>query len=145
MIRPSFKPTVGFAVDKDKIVFMSYFLKDPKKPDSKIEIRPTTTEVSQDFCQAFRSLMDNITNSARVSNRGANTLDGTTYSIITGFLPTHMVSTKDSGDPTKKAVLELVQKICDAARNNDASAVNAQLQETKRLEAIYKELCEKAK
>lgn len=136
IIEPSFKPVVGFAVDEDKLVFMSSSMKKNKKPNSKIIISSSTVKVSQEWCQSLRGLMDNIVNSAKVSNSGSNTLDGTSYYVITGPMPTHMVSSKNTSEP----VVVLLQKICDAAKNNDEAAIGALLLEIKRLSAVYQEL-----
>lgn len=140
IIKPSFKPVVGFAVDEDKLVFMSSSMKNPKNPNSKIIISSSTTKVSPEWCQALRELMENIINSAKVSDRGFNILDGTSYYVIAGPMPTHMVSSGGTGEASRKAATELFQKICDAAKNNDDVAICAQLQEIKRLSAVYQEL-----
>ena len=53
IIRPTLKPTRGFAVEKDKVVYMDY---------NKLESGPlniSATEISEDVCMALRSLMDN--------------------------------------------------------------------------------------
>ena len=140
IIEPSSKPTVGFAVDEDKLVFMSSSTKNPKKPNSKIIISSSTTKVSPEWCEALRDLMDNVVVSARVSNNGSNALDGTTYYVIAGPMPTHMVSSGSTGEASRKAATELFQKIGDAAKNNDEAAIGALLHEIKRLNAVYQEL-----
>lgn len=140
IIKPSFKPVAGFAVDEDKLVFMSSSMKNPKKPSSKIIISSSTTKVPKDLCQSLRGLMDNIINSAKVSDRGSNILDGTSYYVIAGPMPTHMVSSNLTGDVTRKTAIELLQRICDAAKANDDAAIADQLQEIKRLSAVYQEL-----
>ncbi len=137
LIKPSFAPTCGFAVDKDKIVYMNITKYKLKKMKVWYKVESSTVVVPQEICSATRSMMDNIVNSAVVSTDGRRILDGTTFSVIVGRHPTHMVSSKETGDVIRKAAIELLQSICDAAKNNNVSVINAQLQEIKRLESIY--------
>ena len=140
IIRPSFSPTCGFAVEKDKLVYMGIVKSDLKKSSIKFDVNASDTDVSQEFAEAMRSLMDNIVYSASVSDRMYTTLDGTTYDILTGPFPTHMVKSEGGGNNDEGAVCHLLEKLCEAAKNNDSQAINAQLSETKRLDAIYRAL-----
>ena len=140
IIAPSFSPTCGFAVGKEKLIYMEMAKHNLQKPNGKYKVTSLATEVQPELCKALRSLMDNIVNSARVSTNSLRTLDGITYNIIVGNHPTHMVSSNITNNKTKGAVLELLQKLCDAAKNNDADIIKAQLPEIQRLDSIYYEL-----
>jgi hypothetical protein len=51
-----------------------------------------------------------------------------------------MVKSKGGGNNDEGAVCHLLEKLCEAAKNNDSQAINTQLSETKRLDAIYRAL-----
>ncbi|MBO7068640.1 MAG: hypothetical protein J6W52_08185 [Bacteroidaceae bacterium] len=138
IIRPSFSLTCGFAVENNKLIYLGIGKTTSKKPFAKMEA--SATEVQQDLCQAMRSLMDNIVNSARVTDRPSNRMDGTTYNILTGPFPTHMVKSYGGGDDAEGDVCKLLEKLSEAAKNHDAAAINAQLPEIQRLNIIYSAL-----
>ena len=135
IIRPTLKPTRGFAVEKDKVVYMDY---------NKLESGPlniSATEISEDVCMALRSLMDNIVESAKLTYDGPKVLDGTTYSIIDGHFPCYMVKSHGgSRNNEEGAACRLLEKLSEAAKQKDAATINAQLEEIKRLDAFYSAL-----
>ena len=126
IIRPSFEPTRGFAVEKDKVIYMDY-----AKSKSALSMNVSETEASEEVCKALKSLMDNIMESAKFTLEPPKILDGTSYDIIDGGFPCYMV-TSHGGD-----VCKLLEKLSEAAKQKDTSAINAQLEEIKRLNAIY--------
>ena len=135
IIRPSFAHTRGFAVEKDKVVYMDYTLTDEI-------MNVSATEASEDVCKALRSLMDNIVESARLTHDLDGTLDGTFYYIIVGpWPPTHMVKSHGgSRNNEEGAACRLLEKLSEAAKQKDAATINAQLEEIKRLDAFYSAL-----
>ena len=126
IIRPSFEPTRGFAVEKDKVIYMDY-----AKSKSAPSMNVSETEASEEVCKALKSLMDNIMESAKFTLEPPKILDGTSYDIIDGGFPCYMV-TSHGGD-----VCKLLEKLSEAAKQKDTSAINAKLEEIKRLDAIY--------
>lgn len=140
MITPSLNPTCGFAVENDQLVYLEITNLDPKKPDAKCNVLTSDTEVSPELCKTMRSLMDNIVNSAIVTDRRSKRMDGSTYSIITGPFPTHMVKSYGGGQNAEAAVCSLLERLCKAAKNKDATAINAELSEIQRLSSIYQKL-----
>ena len=134
IIRPTLKPTRGFAVEKDKVVYMDY-----KKLESG-PLNVSATEASEDVCKALRSLMDNIVESAKLTFDLPKVMDGTTYNIIDGYVPCHMVTSRGVGKNTNGDVCKLLDKLADAAKQKEASTINAQLEEIKRLDAFYSAL-----
>ena len=135
IIRPSFEPIRGFAVEKDKVVYMDYAI---SKPSPSMNV--SATEVSEDVCKALRSLMDNIVESARVTHDLDGRFDGTYYDIIVGAYPTHMVKSHGGGNNEEGAACRLLEKLSEAAKQKDAATINAQLEEIKRLDAFYSAL-----
>ena len=134
IIRPTLKPTRGFAVEKDKVVYMDY-----TQPNAIMNV--SATEVSEDVCKALRSLMDNIVESAKLTYDGPKVLDGTTYSIIDGHFPCYMVKSHGgSRNNEEGAACRLLEKLSEAAKQKDAATINAQLEEIKRLDAFYSPL-----
>jgi len=135
IIRPSFAHTRGFAVEKDKVVYMDYALTDEI-------MNVSATEISEDVCKALRSLMDNIVESARLTHDLDGTIDGTFYYIIVGAYPTHMVKSHGGGGRNNEegAACRLLEKLSEAAKQKDAATINAQLEEIKRLDAFYSAL-----
>ena len=134
IIRPTLKPTRGFAVEKDKVVYMDY---------NKLELGPlniSATEISEDVCKALKSLMDNIVESARVTHDLDGRFDGTYYDIIVGAYPTHMVKSHGGRNNEEGAACRLLEKLSEAAKQKDAATINAQLEEIKRLDAFYSAL-----
>lgn len=134
VIRPTLKPTRGFAVEKDKVVYMDY-----KKLESG-PLNVSATEASEDVCKALRSLMDNIVESAKLTFDLPKVMDGTTYNIIDGYVPCHMVTSRGVGKNTNGDVCKLLDKLAEAAKQKEASTINAQLEEIKRLDAFYSAL-----
>lgn len=140
IIRPSFKPTCGFAVEKEKLVYM-VANSQSKKSDSMFAIEASIIEISPEVAEAMRSLIDNITLSARITDDTPKRMDGSTYDIIRGYFPTHMVESRGGGtNDDEGAVCRLLEEVCEAAKNKDAASINAQLQEIKRLSAVYSAL-----
>ena len=135
IIRPSFEPIRGFAVEKDKVVYMDYAI---SKPSPSMNV--SATEVSEDVCKALRSLMDNIVESARVTHDLDGRFDGTYYDIIVGAYPTHMVKSHGGRNNEEGAACRLLEKLSEAAKQKDAATINAQLEEIKRLDAFYSAL-----
>jgi hypothetical protein len=85
--------------------------------------------------------MDNIVESAKLTYDLPKVLDGTTYSIIDGHFPCYMVkSYGGSRNNDEGAACRLLEKLAEAAKQKDAATINAQLEEIKRLDAIYSAL-----
>jgi hypothetical protein len=133
IIRPTLKPIRGFAVEKDKVVYMDY-----TQPNAIMNV--SSTEASEDVCKALKSLMDNIVESAKLTYDGPKVLDGTTYSIIDGHFPCYMVKSHGGRNNEEGAACRLLEKLSEAAKQKDAATINAQLEEIKRLDAFYSAL-----
>lgn len=141
IIKPPFIPAYhGFAVEKDKLIYMVVNYKS-KKANSMYEVKASTIEISPEVAEAMRSLIDNITLSARITDDTPKRMDGSTYEIIRGHFPTHMVESDGGGsNDDEGAVCSLLERLCKAGKSNDAASINAQLQEIKRLDAVYSAL-----
>ena len=132
IIKPPFEPLYyGFAVEKEKLVYITWTVGG---------LESSTIEISADVAKAMRSLIDNITLSARITDDIPRVLDGSTYNIIRGHFPTHMVESHGGGNSDEGAVCCLLEKVCEAAKSKDAATINAQLKEIKRLDAVYSAL-----
>lgn len=132
IIKPPFEPLYyGFAVEKEKLVYITWTVGG---------LESSTIEISADVAKAMRSLIDNITLSARITDDIPRVLDGSTYNIIRGHFPTHMVESRGGGNSDEGAVCCLLEKVCEAAKSKDAATINAQLKEIKRLDAVYSAL-----
>ena len=81
-----------------------------------------------------------VTLSARITDDIPRVFDGSTYNIIRGHFPTHMVESRGGGNSDEGAVCCLLEKVCEAAKSKDAATINAQLKEIKRLDAVYSAL-----
>lgn len=138
IIKPPFVPAYhGFAVEKDKLIYMVVNYKS-KKANSMYEVKASTIEISPEVAEALRSLIDSITLSAIITDDTSKRLDGSTYDIIRGYFPTHMVKSRGGGsNDDEGAVCRLLERLCEAGKSNDAASINAQLQEIKRLDAVY--------
>jgi hypothetical protein len=141
IIKPPFVPAYhGFAVEEDKLVYMVVNYKS-KKANSMYEVKASTIEISPEVAEAMRSLIDNITLSAIITDDTPICFDGSTYDIIRGQFPTHMVESDGGGTHDDEgAVCRLLEKVCEAGKGKDAATINAQLEEIKRLDAIYSAL-----
>lgn len=132
IIKPPFEPLYyGFAVEKEKLVYITWTVGG---------LESSTIEISAEVAKAMRSLIDNITLSARITDDIPRVLDGSTYNIIRGHFPTHMVESHGGGNSDEGAVCCLLEKVCEAAKSKDAATINAQLKEIKRLDAVYSAL-----
>ena len=132
IIKPPFEPLYyGFAVEKEKLVYITWTVGG---------LESSTIEISADVAKAMRSLIDNITLSARITDDIPRVLDGSTYNIIRGHFPTHMLESHGGGNSDEGAVCCLLEKVCEAAKSKDAATINAQLKEIKRLDAVYSAL-----
>lgn len=132
IIKPPFEPLYyGFAVEKEKLVYITWTVGG---------LESSTIEISAEVAKAMRSLIDNITLSARITDDIPRVFDGSTYDIIRGHFPTHMVESRGGGNNDEGAVCCLLEKVCEAAKSKDAATINAQLKEIKRLDAVYSAL-----
>lgn len=132
IIKPPFEPLYyGFAVEKEKLVYITWTVGG---------LESSTIEISAEVADAMRSLIDNITLSARITDDIPMVFDGSTYDIIRGHFPTHMVESRGGGNNDEGAVCSLLEKVCEAAKSKDAATINAQLKEIKRLDAVYSAL-----
>lgn len=132
IIKPPFEPLYyGFAVEKEKLVYITWTVGG---------LESSTIEISAEVAKAMRSLIDNITLSARITDDIPRVFDGSTYDIIRGHFPTHMVESRGGGNSDEGAVCCLLEKVCEAAKSKDAATINAQLKEIKRLDAVYSAL-----
>lgn len=132
IIKPPFEPLYyGFAVEKEKLVYITWTVGG---------LESSTIEISAEVAKAMRSLIDNITLSARITDDIPIVFDGSTYNIIRGHFPTHMVESHGGGNSDEGAVCCLLEKVCEAAKSKDAATINAQLKEIKRLDAVYSAL-----
>ena len=132
IIKPPFEPLYyGFAVEKEKLVYITWTVGG---------LESSTIEISAEVAKAMRSLIDNITLSARITDDIPRVFDGSTYNIIRGHFPTHMVESHGGGNSDEGAVCCLLEKVCEAAKSKDAATINAQLKEIKRLDAVYSAL-----
>lgn len=132
IIKPPFEPLYyGFAVEKEKLVYITWTVGG---------LESSTIEISPEVAEAMRSLIDNITLSARITDDIPRVFDGSTYNIIRGHFPTHMVESRGGGNNDEGAVCSLLEKVCEAAKSKDAATINAQLKEIKRLDAVYSAL-----
>lgn len=132
IIKPPFEPLYyGFAVEKEKLVYITWTVGG---------FESSTIEISAEVAKAMRSLIDNITLSARITDDIPRVFDGSTYDIIRGHFPTHMVESHGGGNSDEGAVCCLLEKVCEAAKSKDAATINAQLKEIKRLDAVYSAL-----
>ena len=132
IIKPPFEPLYyGFAVEKEKLVYITWTVGG---------LESSTIEISAEVAKAMRSLIDNITLSARITDDIPRVFDGSTYDIIRGHFPTHMVESHGGGNSDEGAVCCLLEKVCEAAKSKDAATINAQLKEIKRLDAVYSAL-----
>lgn len=132
IIKPPFEPLYyGFAVEKEKLVYITWTVGG---------LESSTIEISAEVAKAMRSLIDNITLSARITDDIPMVFDGSTYDIIRGHFPTHMVESRGGGNNDEGAVCSLLEKVCEAAKSKDAATINAQLKEIKRLDAVYSAL-----
>lgn len=132
IIKPPFEPLYyGFAVEKEKLVYITWTVGG---------LESSTIEISAEVAKAMRSLIDNITLSARITDDIPMVFDGSTYDIIRGHFPTHMVESRGGGNNDEDAVCSLLEKVCEAAKSKDAATINAQLKEIKRLDAVYSAL-----
>lgn len=132
IIKPPFEPLYyGFAVEKEKLVYITWIVGG---------LESSTIEISAEVAKAMRSLIDNITLSARITDDIPRVFDGSTYNIIRGHFPTHMVESHGGGNSDEGAVCCLLEKVCEAAKSKDAATINAQLKEIKRLDAVYSAL-----
>lgn len=138
IIKPPFIPAYhGFAVEKDKLIYMVVNYKS-KKANPMYEVKASTIEISPEVAEAMRSLIDNITLSARITDDTPKRMDGSTYEIIRGHFPTHMVESDGGGrNDDEGAVCRLLERLCEAGKSKDAATINSQLQEIKRLDAAY--------
>ena len=138
IIKPSFVPDYhGFAVEEDKLVYMTTSYKS-KGTDAGYAVEASSIDISEEVAEAMRSLIDNITLSARITDDIDLCFDGSTYNIIRGQFPTHMVeSSGGSRNDDEGAVCRLFEKFCEAGKSKDAATINAQLKEIKRLSAVY--------
>ena len=130
IIKPPFEPLYyGFAVEKEKLVYITWTVGG---------LESSTIEISAEVAKAMRSLIDNITLSARITDDIPIVFDGSTYNIIRGHFPTHMVESRGGGTTNEEgAVCRLLEKLCEAGKGKDATTINAQLKEIKRLSAVY--------
>jgi hypothetical protein len=129
IIKPPFEPLYyGFAVEKEKLVYITWTVGG---------LESSTIEISAEVAKAMRSLIDNITLSARITDDIPIVFDGSTYDIIRGHFPTHMVESRGGGNSDEGAVCCLLERLCEAAKSNDMATINAQLKEIKRLDAVY--------
>ena len=129
IIKPPFEPLYyGFAVEKEKLVYITWTVGG---------LESSTIEISAEVAKAMRSLIDNITLSARITDDIPRVFDGSTYDIIRGHFPTHMVESRGGGNSDEGAVCCLLERLCEAAKSNDMATINAQLKEIKRLDAVY--------
>lgn len=132
IIKPPFEPLYyGFAVEKEKLVYITWTVGG---------LESSTIEISAEVAKAMRSLIDNITLSARITDDIPRVFDGSTYDIIRGHFPTHMVESHGGGNRDEGAVCCLLEKVCEAAKSKDVATINAQLKEIKRLDAVYSAL-----
>lgn len=132
IIKPPFEPLYyGFAVEKEKLVYITWTVGG---------LESSSIEISAEVAKAMRSLIDNITLSARITDDIPIVFDGSTYNIIRGHFPTHMVESHGGGNSDEGAVCGLLEKVCEAAKSKDAATINAQLKEIKRLDAVYSAL-----
>ena len=140
IIKPPFVPAYhGFAIEKDKLIYMVVNYKS-KKADAGFVVKASIIEISPEVAEAMRSLIDNITLSARITDDIPRVFDGSTYDIIRGHFPTHMVESHGGGNSDEGAVCCLLEKVCEAAKSKDAATITAQLKEIKRLDAVYSAL-----
>ena len=97
IIKPPFVPAYhGFAIEKDKLIYMVVNYKS-KKADAGFVVKASIIEISPEVAEAMRSLIDNITLSARITDDIPRVFDGSTYDIIRGHFPTHMVESRGGG------------------------------------------------
>ena len=141
IIKPPFVPAYhGFAVEKDKLIYMVANYKS-KKANAGVVVKASTMDISLEVAEAMRSLIDNITLSARITDDVPIRFDGSTYDIIRGYFPTHMVESDGGGTNDEEgAVCRLLERLCEAAKSNDVATINAQLSDIKRLDAVYSAL-----
>ena len=143
IIKPPFIPAYhGFAIDEDKLIYM-VANNNSKKAGAGFVVEASAIDISAEVAKAMRSLIDNITLSARITDDTPSVLDGSTYDIIRGHFPTHMVESSGGGrNNDEGAVCRLLERLCEAGKSKDAATINAQLSEIKRLDAVYKSLTE---
>ncbi len=102
IIKPPFEPLYyGFAVEKEKLVYITWTVGG---------LESSTIEISAEVAKAMRSLIDNITLSARITDDIPRVFDGSTYNIIRGHFPTHMVESHGGGNSDEGAVCCLLEK-----------------------------------
>ena len=85
-------------------------------------------------------ITDYLGSRARITDDIPMVFDGSTYDIIRGHFPTHMVESRGGGNNDEGAVCSLLEKVCEAAKSKDAATINAQLKEIKRIDAVYSAL-----
>lgn len=139
MIEPSFKPRCSFAVEKDTLVYMEY-AKGKKKKGKQFAVTSQAMAAPEEFCTAFRHLMERMTYTARIREEPSRMFDGTNYKVLVGPYPTHIVSVHSPGGKHGEALRTLFNNISEAAKKQDAVALQSLLPEVKRFGALYDKL-----
>ena len=94
----------------------------------------------EEFCTAFRHLMERMTYTARITEYSSRTMDGTKYKVIVGPFPTHIVSVHSPMGENGKALRALFNNISEAARKQNTAALQSLLPEVQRFGALYDKL-----
>ena len=139
MIEPSFERHCSFAVEKDTLVFMEY-AKSKQKKAKQIAVTSQAMAAPEEFCTAFRHLMERMTYTARIREEPSRMLDGTNYKVLVGPYPTHIVSVHSHSGKNGEALRALFNNISEAAKMQDVAALQSLLPEVKRFGALYDKL-----
>lgn len=138
-IEPSFKPHCSFAVEKDTLVYMEY-AKGKQKKGKQFAVTSQAMAAPEEFCTALRYLMERMTYTARIREEPSRTMDGTRYKVLVGPFPTHIVSVHSPRGKNGEALRALFNNISEAAKMQDAAALQSLLPEVKRFDALYDKL-----
>ena len=136
MIEPSFEPHCSFAVEKDTLVYMEY-AKGKQKKSKQFAVTSQAMSAPEEFCTALRHLMERMTYTARIREEPSRTMDGTRYKVLVGPYPTHIVSVHSPRGKNGEALRALFNNISEAAKKQDAAALQSLLPEVKRFDALY--------
>lgn len=139
MIEPSFKPRCSFAIEKDTLVYMEY-VKGKQKKSKQFAVTSQAMAAPEEFCRAFRHLMERMTYTARIREEPSMILDGTHYKVLVGPFPTHIVSVHSPRGKNGEALQALFNNISEAAKKQNAVALQSLLPEVKRFDALYDKL-----
>ncbi len=139
IIQPSFETHCSFAVEKDTLVYMQY-VKGKQKNSKQFAVTSQAMAAPEEFCTAFRHLMERMTYTARIREEPSRMLDGTNYKVLVGPYPTHIVSVHSPRGENGKALQTLFSNISEAAKMQDVAALQSLLPEVKRFGALYDKL-----